>query len=211
MTCAATRVNGSSLTKRLAHAEGGASAMEFSIIAVPFIFLLLACLELGLIFVANTSLQNATFVAARQIRVGSLAAAGKAQATSNGSEIDLDDFKTMICNDMPLTSVSDCKSHLYLDVRELTDFTGAMPASPYTGTTLNTSGFCFYSGASGSIVELRAYYLWPVFTPLLLNPLVNTRAVAGDASASGNWFALSSHEVFRNEPGGSTGNTGAGC
>ena len=199
------------LWSRLARAEGGATAIEFSIIAIPFLFLLLATLELGLIFVANTSLQNATFAAARQIRVGELAAAGKSQTSSNGAQIDLADFKALICKNMPLTSAGDCASHLYLDVRELPDFTTAVAQSPYKGSTLDTSGFCFYSGASGSIVQMRAYYLWPIFTPLLLDPLVNTHAVAGDDSSTGDWFALTSHEVFRNEPGNGAGNTGASC
>ncbi len=205
------RVFGSSLSGLFFRAESGATAMEFSIIAVPFIFLLLATLELGLIFIANTSLQNATFAAARQIRVGELAAAGKSQASSKGAQIDLADFKSLICKNMPLTSADDCASHLYLDVRELPDFSGTMAASPYTGSTLHTSAFCFYSGASGSIVEMRAYYLWPVFTPLLLDPLINTRSVAGASAVNGRWFALTSHEVFRNEPGTNSGNTGAGC
>lgn len=193
-------------------AQEGASAIEFALIAIPFFFLLLATLELGLIFVANMSLQNATFAAARQIRVGELAAAGKYQTSSNGGQVDLADFKAMICQNMPLAVAGNCNSHLYLDVRELPGFTGSMTASPYTGKTLDASSFCFYSGASGSIVQMRAYYLWPVFTPLLLDALVNTTSVV-DASGttSDNWFALSSYEVFRNEPGSGLGNTGAGC
>lgn len=195
-----------------ARARAGTTALEFAIVAIPFLFLLLATLELSLIFVANTSLQNATFSAARQIRVGELLAPGMGQTSSNGSAIDLADFKSKICKNMPLMPASSCAANLFVDVRELTNFTGSMAPSPFSGATLNSNNFCFYSGASGSIVEMRVYYLWQVFTPLLLSPLVNTnKVVTSSGFNTGNWFALSSHEVFRNEPGSSAGNTGASC
>ena len=197
---------------RFARAEGGASALEFTIVAIPFLFLLLASFELCLIFAANVGLQDATFAAARELRVGVLSAQGVSQTSSSGTQIDLADFKTRMCKAMPLTGGGSCTSNLYVDVRQLSSSSNPLPASPYSGSALDARNFCFSSGGSGSLIELRAYYTWPVFTPLLLNALINTKSVVTSASSSsGQWFGLSSHEVFRNEPGSSTNNSGASC
>lgn len=214
MTRGVVRMAAPSWMQRFGRARRGATALEFALIAIPFLFLIMGTLELSLIYVANTGLQNATFVAARQIRVGEIMAPGVGQSSSNGARVDLADFKAKVCKAMPLVAASDCAGRLFIDVRELSSFTGKLAASPYSGQTLDARGFCFYSGASGSIVELRAYYLWPVFTPLLLSPLVNTTDVIlpdGSSTSQQQWFALSSHEVFRNEPGSSGNNTGAQC
>ena len=60
--------------------------------------------------------------------------------------------------------------------------------------------------------QMRSCYLWPVFSPLLLPALVNTKTLSTSAGATaGNWFALNAQEVFRNEPGSTASNAGGPC
>lgn len=190
----------------------GAAAVEFALVATPFLFLLFAVAELGLIFVANICLSNATLALARGIRVGSIVAPGMAATSSVGIQMDLADFKAAICKQMQLVPTSACLSQLQLDVRTQASFQNRAAPSPFSGSSFSNSGFCFYSGAPGSIVELRAYYLWPLQTPVLLSPLVNATSVTtASGTARGSYFVLTSSEVFKSEPNATATNTGSGC
>ena len=53
--------------RRFAKAQRGATAVEFAIVVVPFMILLFGTMELGMVFLVSTTLQNATDNAARQI------------------------------------------------------------------------------------------------------------------------------------------------
>ena len=67
--------------------RSGASALEFALLAVPTILLLLAILQIGLVFFATFALEHATSQGARLIRTG--------QAQSQG--FDAAAFKTEVC------------------------------------------------------------------------------------------------------------------
>lgn len=51
--------------KRLRNHIGGAAALEFALVAPPFILLLIGIAELGLVFLANAGLSNAVAEGAR--------------------------------------------------------------------------------------------------------------------------------------------------
>jgi Flp pilus assembly protein TadG len=181
-------------------------------VALPLFFLLFGILELGLIFVLNFNLSNATAAVGRELRVGEVIAPGAAVTASTGTQLDLTDFKTAICSKIGLVPNATCMSQLQVDVRTLSSFQNQSLTNPLSGGTFTTTGFCYYSGGAGSVVELRAYYLWPIVTPVLLGGLVNvTSTVTGSGTSSGNWFAVSSTEVFKNEPSSSITNTSNSC
>jgi Flp pilus assembly protein TadG len=192
--------------------QRGATAVEFALIALPLFFLLFAILELGLIFVLNLNLSNAAASLGRELKLGEVIAPGASVTTSNGTQLDLSDFKTAICNKIGLVPSATCMNQLQVDVRTLSSFQNQTPPNPISGGTFSTSGLCYYSGPASSVVEFRAYYLWPIVTPILLSSLVNVTSVAtGSGTSSGAWFAVSATEVFKNEPSSSITNTSNSC
>ena len=192
--------------------RNGAAALEFALIASPFIFLLFAITEIGLLFIANINLANATMALARQIRTGGIVAPGQATTTSSGVSLDLADFKTAICNMMTIVPTATCLSNLQVDIRTQAGFSGQVAPTPLAGGIFNSSSFCYYSGAGGSIVEFRAFYLWPVATPVLLSALVNaTTYRTASTSTTGSYYVLVSSEVFKIEQNSSGSNNGSGC
>jgi len=189
----------------------GAAAIEFAIVASPFIFILFAIVELGIIFVTNINLSNATLLLARQIRTGGIIAPGSSATSSSGVTLSLADFKQAICNKLPMVPAATCTTQLQVDIRTQAAFGAASP-NPSTGSNFNNASFCYFSGAGGSIVEFHAYYLWPVATPILLSALVNAKTyTAGGNTTSGSYYVLQSAEAFKIEPNSSGGNSGAGC
>lgn len=199
-----------SLTQILRRRDG-AAAVEFAIVASPFVFLLFAIIEIGLVFVTNINLNNATLLLARKIRTGGIIAPGSTATTSSGVTLDLADFKTQICASLPMVPSATCTTQLQVDIRTQAAFGTASP-SPFTGKSFSTSALCYFSGAGGSIVEFHVYYLWPVATPILLSALVNATSYQnGSTTTSGNYYVLQSAEAFKIEPNSSGSNSGSGC
>src|SRR3569832_271015 len=89
------------LLARFARAERGATAVEFAFVARPFLGLRFAVFELGLVFLVGTTLENATEIAARQIRTGELQTSGGSAST----------FKAAVCAQMSWLG-SDCNANL---------------------------------------------------------------------------------------------------
>jgi Flp pilus assembly protein TadG len=197
---------------RLANDRRGASALEFAMVGLPMILLLMGSLEMGLVFILNLNLNNATASMARNLRVGTNIAPGASVGASSGSQLDLSDFKTALCAKLQLVPSATCLTQLQVDVRALTAFTNQTIPNPISNSTFSTSGFCFYSGTSGSVVLVRTYYLWPVITPAILSMLVNVTTFSGsNGTTSGQWMALQSTQVFKNEPGTGVANTTNSC
>jgi len=101
--------------RRFARARRGATAIEFSIIALPFCALMFGAIELGMVFMASTTLEFATDAAARKVRTGQFQTSG---ATTKGN------FKSAVCNNMSWLS-GPCASKLTVDVQTFANFTGA--------------------------------------------------------------------------------------
>ena len=162
------------LLRRFARAQDGAAAIEFAFVAIPFLILVFAIIELGLTFLVSMSLENALSSVDRTIRTGDVQAGGN----------DAGAFHQAVCREMSWLGGA-CASALTVDVRVLPSFadTDDLPA-PQPGAT------CFDPGGPSSIVLVRGYYKWPLITPLL------QEAVGG---ASGN-RQVTFAAVFTNEP-----------
>jgi Flp pilus assembly protein TadG len=169
-----------SLYRRFAAARRGATAVEFALIATPFLALMFGVLELGLVFMVSTTLDNATEAAARTIRTGQLQSAG-GTATS---------FKTAICDNMSWLGTS-CSTNLNVDVRTFPKFADVSLTDPVTNGAFDSTKTTFVTGDGEDIVVVRAYYEWTLITPMLN---------AGLANLGGTKRLIYSTVTFRNEP-----------
>jgi Flp pilus assembly protein TadG len=160
--------------------RSGSAAIEFAFVAPVFFVFLMGTMETGLIYLGNFVLQNAVNDAARQIRTGQVALNNVTQTQ----------FRTTICNAVaPLLS---CDSKLQIDVETFPNFASADITNPITADgSLDPSLQNWAPGTVCSIVLVRAFYQWPVATPLLTPFLVNM---------SNSNRLLSAAAAFRNEP-----------
>lgn len=163
---------------RFKRAHTGASAIEFAIIALPFILLMFAIFEVSLVYFATTALENGVSAAARQIRTG--------QAQVSG--LTASQFKTLICDRIfPILS---CDGRLMVDVRRFDGFNMVAFPAALDGNGNLAGNTQFQMGAAGDVIVVRAYYSWPMLTPVATS--------FSDMSAGSR--LLSASAAFRNEP-----------
>jgi Flp pilus assembly protein TadG len=165
--------------RRFARARQGATAVEFAMIALPFLTLVFATLELGMMFVLSTKLESSAQDAARTVRTGQFQTAGQAQA----------DYKNAICNNLGWLA-GDCQTNLYLDVRTFPTFAAVTAAPPVTNGAVDPSKMAFQPGVACSIVLARAFYNWTLLAPDL----------SGVSHLNGDKVLLTAASAFRNEP-----------
>lgn len=157
---------------RFARAEDGAAAVEFAFVIVPFLLMVFALFELGLMFLVSMTLENSLATVDRRIRTGEFQNATR------------ESYYTAVCQEMSWLGAA-CGTALTVDVQVMPSFTDTAAPSPP-----DLDNPCFDPGGPNSIILVRAYYSWPVITPLL-----------GDAVAgSGGDRKLVSAAVFQNEP-----------
>lgn len=170
-----TRRSSPAASRRLrgfARADDGATAVEFAFVAIPFLILVFAIFELGLVFLVSLTLENGLATVDRKIRTGEFQNATR------------ETYYAAVCQEMSWLGAG-CSGALVADVRVMPSFTNATnPLAP------NLDAPCFDPGGPDSIVLVRAYYKWPVITPFL-----------GDAVVGGGGERMvTSAAVFKNEP-----------
>jgi Flp pilus assembly protein TadG len=161
----------------------GAAAVEFAIIA-PFLFLFLfGIIETGVIFFAQSTLQNAADDAARLVRTGQAQAQNMTQAQ----------FVARICGEMSgLISTSTCTSNLQVDMESFSNFTTANYNNVLNQNgSLNDQQMQYSTGGACDVVLVRAFYPWSIMTPLMAPLLQNL---------PNGQYLLAAAESFRNEP-----------
>src|SRR5271169_6733763 len=168
------------LARRFATQQDGAAAVEFALVALPFLGLTFAILETALVFFAGQTLESAASNAGRLIMTGQAQTAGYSQ----------DNFKTQVCTDLA-GGLFDCANGVYVDVKTYTSFDAVNTASPIVNGTFDPTKVAYNPGAPGSIVVVRLYYEWPIYVTLLGDNLANL--------TSGSRLLVAT-SVFRNEP-----------
>lgn len=171
-----------SLFRRFATARQGSAAVEFAMVATPFLALMFGVLELGLVFMVSTTLDNAVDAASRKIRTGELQTAGGTAET----------FKTAVCDEMAYLGAS-CSANVHVDVRTFPKFADVAITDPTTDGAFDETKTTFAPGSSESIVLVRVYYEWTLITPMLNQGL---------ESLSGGKRLIAATATFRNEPFG---------
>ncbi len=161
--------------------RSGPSALEFALVASPLILLLLAVLQVGLVYFSNFALEGATDRGARLIRTG--------QAQTKG--FNATQFKNEVCK--YLTAPLSC-SNLEIDVRSYPSFAGAASdlTSPMGSNGKLKSNFSYSPGVGGDVVVVRAFY------PLDIGSILP--AEISLSNMEGNSRLLIATAAFRNEP-----------
>lgn len=158
----------------------GATAVEFALIAFPLIFMIFCCLELAVIILLQVSLDNATDLAARQIRTGILTQANSTAAS----------FRQKICGNIGWLE-SSCNSSLLVDVQTYESFAQVPTTDLIKNGQFDSANFAYVIGGGSKIQMVRAYYQWPMFTPFLQG---------GMTALSNKDVVVTAKVVFRNEP-----------
>jgi Flp pilus assembly protein TadG len=166
--------------RRFVRNTRAAAAVEFSLIAAPFLALTFAIMETAIVFFAGQTLETAAATASRLILTGQAQTQGMSAAT----------FKQQVCNS--IYGMFDCANGVYVDVQKYTTFASVAITNPVdSGGNFSTTNFGFNPGGPGDIVVMRLYYKFPVYVNLLGFNLSNV---------NGGFNLLAATAVFRNEP-----------
>ena len=174
------RVGQSKFVKRFARAQEGAAAVEFALVAAPFLALLFAIIETALVFFAGQTLEYAATQSGRLIMTGQADAAAYDQAA----------FKNAVC--ARIVALFDCQNNLYVDVQKYSTFAAAATTPPYDANgQFDKTKMGYQAGNPGDIIVVSLYYQWPIFVSLFSDNL---------ATQNGGNRLLVATSVFRNEP-----------
>jgi Flp pilus assembly protein TadG len=165
----------------------GAAAVEFALVATPFIAMLVAILQTVLVFFAQRVLDEVTEEASRYIMTGQ---AQTGSVTQTG-------FSNYVCtsaNTSALVGALFTCSNIMINVQNYAAFASANTTTPTltfnpNGTVSNTWNYS--AGNAGDIVVVQVMYQWPVMLGPLSFNLSNL--------SNGNRLLVST-AVFKNEP-----------
>jgi len=164
---------------RFLRAREGSAAIEFGMVALPFTLMVFAILELGLVFVTDSILENAAIETGRLVRTGQASASGMTK----------EQFKTALCSRMSIFS-ADCASRATVDVRVIPQF-ATTPPDPMAGGTFDSGSLGYTNGAPGDLILVRVWYRQPLLTTFLAQGLSRLNDGAAMMTAT---------TAFRNEP-----------
>ena len=165
----------------------GATAVEFALIATPFLALIAALIQTFLLFFAQSLLENAVLHSARQILTGQVQTADASMTQAAGMAA----FHNIVCKNA--AALFNC-SGLMVDVQVANNWSSAntgMPTLTYDSSGNVNNTWQFNPGNAGDIVVVRVIYLWPVFFGPIAFNLANQPNGTREIMASA---------AFQNEP-----------
>jgi Flp pilus assembly protein TadG len=168
--------------RRFARREDGIAAVEFGIVAAPFLALMFAIMETAIVFFASQTLETAVADSARLIMTGQAQQSSFTQAQ----------FKSAVC--AKILGLFDCSNGIKIDVKTYSNFSSIGTAKPVDANGNLLTNFGYQPGNACDIVLVRLMYEWPIYVSLLGFNL---------ADMSGNKRLIIATAAFRNEPFGS--------
>jgi len=165
--------------RRLVRKQDGTAAVEFGLIAAPFLALIFAIMETAIVFFAGQALETAVADSSRLIMTGQAQTQGMTQ----------EQFKDAVC--AKIYGLFDCKNGVSVDVKTFTTFQSVSMPSPVDANGNFQNNFSYQPGAACEIVVVRLFYQYPVYVSLLGFNLSNI---------SGGKRLLAATAAFRNEP-----------
>jgi Flp pilus assembly protein TadG len=182
----ARRFAGARAVRRLARQQDGAVAVEFGLVAAPFLALVFAIIETAVIFFAGQALETAVADSSRLIMTGQAQTAG----------FDAAAFKDQVC--AKIFGLFNCQAGVTVDVQKFTSFSSITNPTPIDASGNFSLTPSYNPGGACDIVLVRLFYQYPVYVSLLGFNLSNL---------SGGKRLLAATAAFRNEPY----TTGATC
>ena len=167
--------------------RNGATAVEFALVATPFIALLVAILQTIMVFFAQRVLDEVTEEASRYIMTGQAQTGGVTQSQ----------FANYLCtstNTSTLVSALFTCSNFMINVQNYSGCTGIVTTTPtltYDSSGNVTNSWSYNTGSAGDCVAVQVMYQWPV----VLGPLNFNLGTQSNGSR-----LLVSVAVFANEP-----------
>jgi Flp pilus assembly protein TadG len=159
----------------------GSTAVEFAMLALPFLSLVFAIFETSMVHMTSQVLQTAVTEASRKIMTGQ-AQKGNFKAT---------DFKAEICKNVK--AFFDCANELQIDVQTFANFAAAtVPPAPIKNGRLDPSGFGYVPGGPNQIVVVRAAIEYKLVVPSMIS---NTMQ-----NLDGSRLLIMASAAFKNEP-----------
>ncbi len=146
--------------RRLFKKDDGATAIEFSLVAIPYFMLSLGIIELSLMYTSASLLEGATDSAARLVRTGQV------QQTAGDPE---QMFRDELCSFVNV--LIDCEDVTIEVIRmdSYGDYDSFAPTFDGDGNMVSTG---FDPGGSNDRVLIRVGYLYEMKTPFV-GPLLN--------------------------------------
>lgn len=175
----ASRLLAARAVRRLISQQDGAAAVEFGLVAAPFLALVFAIMETALVFFSGQALETAVSDSSRLIMTGQAQQQGFNQAA----------FKNAVC--AKIYGLFDCQNGVYVDVKTYTSFASINMSNPLDANGNFVNDFQYQPGGPGDIVVVRLFYQWPVYVSLLGFNMQNM---------AGNKRLLVATMAFRNEP-----------
>ncbi len=131
----------------------GSAAVEFALVAPPFILLMVGTLEISIMFFTGSVIEGATKEVARQIRTGQIQESADPLAA----------FQSEVCD--ALINVIECTDVVF-NVKTFSSFSVvSMPIEmDEDGNIINTT---FTPGGSGAVTVVRTVYRWDFVTPMI--------------------------------------------
>jgi len=157
----------------------GTTAVEFGILAVPFVMIIYFVLDVSMMYLADSLLDRSLHRVARQIKTGQAQTAGMTQSS----------FKTYVCSNM--LSMFNCDDNVYINVQVVTDISNVSFLNPVDNSGNFNTTMTFDTGNAGDYILAQGYLKWS--SPMAI--LANAPGRLSDGSV-----VLSSASLFRNEP-----------
>lgn len=142
----------------------GTTAVEFSLIGVPFVIMTVGTVEMAIMMASQSLLQESTFAASRMIRTGQLQ-----QAEGGGNE---EMFRDAVCD---FSSLLIPCNDIQFQVQTMPTFADAQDEPlPTFDEDGNLESEDFDAGGESDIVMIRVVYNYPIRTPFMTPSLANT-------------------------------------
>ncbi|MEO8301704.1 MAG: TadE/TadG family type IV pilus assembly protein [Rhizomicrobium sp.] len=177
-------------------AEKGSVAIEFAMVAPVFLLMLMATIESGIVFFAQSALQNSVNDAARLVKTGQ-SACFSTDVNGNCVGMTSDQFRKEVCDKVSVllqtcTKDQNGNSNLQFDIKAYNGgFGGVSNGSPLDVNKDLPNMTAFNTGNACDVVLVRAFYRWPIITPGLGYLLANMK---------GSNHLLATAAAFRSEP-----------
>src|SRR5262245_59255601 len=183
----ARRLAAASVVRRLVRQQDGAAAVEFGLVAAPFLALVFAIMETAIVFFAGQALETAVADSGRLIMTGQ----------AQGANMTQSQFKDAVC--AKIYGLFNCQNGVSVDVKKFSSFASVSMPNPIDANgNFDNSNFSYQPGGACDIVVVRLFYQYPVYVNLLGFDMSNL---------SGGKRLLAATAAFRNEPF----STSSGC